>query len=103
MCKWDENTSMGGEQVVLDLPAFVRPDKEKRTVSIDKCIVPVIEGLWDAGVYTLGCCCGHGKENPSVVLSTVCHIQPAMAVIRRLDKNRIWTLKQWQLVDVATV
>lgn len=36
--------------------------KEPMTVSIDKCLLPEILKLWEIGIKTTGCCCGHGKK-----------------------------------------
>lgn len=36
--------------------------KEPMTVSIDKCLLPEILELWEMGIKTTGCCCGHGKK-----------------------------------------
>ena len=36
---------------------------------IDICIVDLVEALVQAGIYTDGCCCGHGDCPGSVVLS----------------------------------
>lgn len=32
------------------------------TASIDKCLLPEILKLWEMGIKTTGCCCGHGKK-----------------------------------------
>lgn len=32
------------------------------TVAIDKCLLPEILKLWEMGIKTTGCCCGHGKQ-----------------------------------------
>lgn len=37
--------------------------KEPMTVSIDKCLLPEILELWEMGIKTTGCCCGHGKQS----------------------------------------
>lgn len=29
------------------------------TTCIDRCIAPLVQELWDRGVITTGCCCGH--------------------------------------------
>ena len=29
--------------------------------NIDKCLLPEILRLWEIGIKTTGCCCGHGK------------------------------------------
>lgn len=34
----------------------------KTSVRVDKCLAKEITSLWEQGVKTLGCCCGHGKK-----------------------------------------
>ena len=41
-------------------------EKEPLTVSIDKCLLPEILKLWEMGIKTTGCCCGHGKDEPFI-------------------------------------
>ena len=40
--------------------------KEPMTVTIDKCLLPEILKLWEMGIKTTGCCCGHGKIEPFI-------------------------------------
>lgn len=40
--------------------------KEAMTVSIDKCLLPEILELWEMGIKTTGCCCGHGRIEPFI-------------------------------------
>ena len=40
--------------------------KEKKVVSIDKCLLPEILELWEMGIKTTGCCCGHGRSEPYI-------------------------------------
>lgn len=35
-------------------------------ISVDKCMLSEIIGLWEMGIKTTGCCCGHGKEPPFI-------------------------------------
>lgn len=37
-------------------------------VGIDRCVLPEIIELWNAGIKTVASCCGHGKIAPSVVV-----------------------------------
>lgn len=37
-----------------------------KTVAIDKCLLPEIISLWEKGVKTTGCCCGHDKLAPYI-------------------------------------
>ncbi len=66
MCKY-------GNQMVVKLPKNVElrynsPTKEVRVnVSIDECIVNDIKSLWESGIQTTGCCCGHNNKFPSFV------------------------------------
>lgn len=52
-------------QTVLELPAWSLARKYRLqkgyppTVCIDNCIVEAIHQLWDRGIETTGCCCGH--------------------------------------------
>jgi hypothetical protein len=31
-------------------------------VSIDKCLIHEVIDLWEKGIKTTGCCCGHGRR-----------------------------------------
>ena len=32
-------------------------------INIDKCLLPEIVSLWEQGIKTTGCCCGHGDKS----------------------------------------
>lgn len=32
----------------------------KNTIPVDECLADEIENLWENGIRTCGCCCGHG-------------------------------------------
>ena len=36
-------------------------DEEKTEVTVDACLADEILELWNQGIHTTGCCCGHGK------------------------------------------
>jgi hypothetical protein len=36
--------------------------------AVDYCIAPLVQALNDAGIYTAGCCCGHGREDGNIIL-----------------------------------
>ncbi len=44
-------------------------------VSIDGCITHAIQELWDNGVETLGCCCGHNLERAWVQVQENCYVK----------------------------
>ena len=35
---------------------------------VDSCIAPIVNALNAGGVYTAGCCCGHGETPGSILL-----------------------------------
>lgn len=35
--------------------------KYKTNILVDECLADEIESLWNKGIRTAGCCCGHGK------------------------------------------
>lgn len=39
---------------------------QPKTVCIDKCLLPEILSLWERGIRTTGCCCGHEKLPPFI-------------------------------------
>lgn len=38
-----------------------------KTVAIDKCLLPEILSLWEQGIKTTGCCCGHGQSSKAFI------------------------------------
>ena len=43
--------------------------KEPKLVAIGKCLLPEVISLWEQGIKTTGCCCGHGKAKPFISVS----------------------------------
>lgn len=37
-----------------------------KDVAIDKCLIREIIDLWEKGIKTTGCCCGHDKTEPFI-------------------------------------
>ena len=56
MCKC-ENVEIGSysNQITLHFPWSGEP------MGIDRCIAKEVAKLWNKGIKTTGCCCGHGK------------------------------------------
>lgn len=99
MCEWNQKTDMGGNQVVVDLPEHLHQYRENHTVCIDECIIDQIQALWDAKIETMGCCCGHGKTKPSVIIHESSNqeiVTLAKDILARSDV-RIWDVFQWRL------
>ena len=94
MCKNNE--------VVIELPDNIATYREKRTVCIDSCIVDAIKHLWSKGYQTLGCCCGHGKNNPNIVIAdgyADVDIRSIRFELLRVSA-KTWDIFQWRLVKV---
>lgn len=37
------------------------PQEKDHGVCVDACIAEIVSKIWDEGIYTVGCCCGHEK------------------------------------------
>lgn len=87
-------------QIVLPLPKWCATGKQNRSVCVDKCIVKVIKLLWKNKIETLGCCCGHNKMRPNIVISDgYTDIASIKKLIKTIDK-REWIIYQWKLTEV---
>ena len=71
-------------------------------IAIDDCLAELIRELWSQGYITLGCCCGHGDESPSIVLGQY-ESDERIEEIERLigdTDGRYIKLLQWRLTEV---
>jgi hypothetical protein len=87
-------------EVVVPLPDFQfrASRRQNRLVSLDACIADTIIELWNFGVLTLGCCCGHGQPRlggPSIVLHGI-ETPRRVARLLELMDGRSWVLWQWR-------
>ena len=92
MCKLEN-------QIAVKAPEW----SEKDFISIDECIVEQMQALWEAGIVTLACCCGHGEGACSVVIEHSFEpfdISIAYDILNK-DVNREWHIEQWTLVRMA--
>ena len=48
---------------------------EPKLVSIDKCLLQEITHLWEIGIKTTGCCCGHGDFSKAFISVHPAHIE----------------------------
>lgn len=96
MCKWNN----GG--VVVKSPDWLKAEG-RESVCIDECITGTIQALWNAGVVTLGCCCGHDRSPCTVIIES--SLNPAMLAtayrVLELFDDRRWSIQEWKLVEVA--
>lgn len=42
-------------------------ERRPKKVCIDKCLLPEILDLWEKGIRTTGCCCGHGSREKAYI------------------------------------
>ena len=85
----------GVPEMVLEAPAYLnRPNG----ICVDACIADVIKMLWEHEVVTLGCCCGHNRFRPMVVIGEHEDGERVKALLR-LD-GRDWDVQQWRLMSV---
>ena len=85
------------KEAVLTCPAFLKPYKQYSpdTICIDVEIVNVLKALWSHGIITLGCCSGHGKTFPTVIISDRYKketIKEIKNIIYSVDKRRLWLI-----------
>ena len=68
MCKC-KNVELGSydNQIELEAPSHMKNRQIGSCMTIgeiicvDKCIADEVQSLWDKGITTVGCCCGHNK------------------------------------------
>lgn len=88
-------------EVVLPTPphiAEIIPSGKPNGIGVDACIADAIRMLWSHKVETLGCCCGHGKANPSLVISEPEDAERVKKLLAEHD-DRKWEVNQWRLVS----
>lgn len=76
--------------------------KSKTSIVVDACIADVIEHLWKNSIITLGCCCGHGKQAPSIILqdkASQVDSEKVRSLIVEID-DRYFQLLAWNLIDL---
>lgn len=54
MCEW------GNEEIL---------EYDNKRFGVDRCIVPLVKALNDAGIKTVASCCGHEKLHGNIVLA----------------------------------
>lgn len=95
-----------GTSTVIATPDWLWEERNapENGIPIDSCIADTVLALWEFDVRTLGSCCGHGKQRPSLVLTQDSEMpEITRAALREVDPDRDWELLQWQLVTVSKV
>lgn len=86
----------GKPEVMLRAPTWsVRP-----IICVDACIADAIQMLWRHDVITRGCCCGHNRIPPSVVLDMPDQAPLAIELLQKHD-GREWDVLVWTLCKIA--
>lgn len=102
MCDcYSYNGDFGSElPVVLNPNEYFDWDNETKKVPVDACIAEEIKALWEAGIWTRGCCCGHNGKygNLNVIVAKKENPKRAAEVLEEIDPEREWKVLQWQLV-----
>lgn len=64
MCSW-------GNDKIVRVIRRNNPDVSDgwHLVAVDACLAELVQAMNNAGIITLGCCCGHGKFPPSIIVS----------------------------------
>jgi len=98
-CKSYNRPDWGGDrpEVVLPKPEW---STRERGICVDACIAKAIKMLWANGIITAGCCCGHNRERPSVVLDSAADAQRAIELLNKND-GRPWLVLQWRLCELV--
>ena len=82
------------DEVIMKLPDNIATHRKNRNVCIDKEIHKVIKHLWNNGIDTLNCCCGHKMMKPSVIINSEnSNIKKTKKIIAEID-NRDWEIKK---------
>lgn len=90
------------QMVSFDIPDHMHAYRSNRVkaglsgkVCIDPCIVVEIRGLWQNGIHTRGCCCGHNlvESMVNVAPESISKMVELGYVMNHTDKSRKDTFK----------
>jgi len=84
----------GASEVVLPKPPW---SQKENGICVDACISEAIKMLWENGVVTRGCCCGHNTTDPTVVVSEDVETNRVLQLLKEND-GRNWIVNRWELV-----
>ena len=78
-------------QVILDTPRhLLKVRNGRKQTCIDKCIAKEIQWLWSMGITTLGCCCGHNK-NDGYIQVTQKDCSKMIKLNYKYENKKIWS------------
>ena len=67
-------------------PEYGLDEEGRRCLALDACIVPAVQQLWQAGIVTLSCCCGHGDPWGVITIQTQAGVGQRGAMVLRADR-----------------
>lgn len=70
------------------------------SIAVDACIADDVIRLLDAGIVTIGSCCGHGRVEPTICIDAW-HCQESCDKAKSLVADDVCIL-QWRLNEVGT-
>jgi hypothetical protein len=78
--------------VILNKP---RENSGKMRVQVDKCIAEEIQKLNKEGIWTFGCCCGHGMVEKSILIhESSIELAKNIGYIVEYYDNNLYNIKQ---------
>lgn len=90
--KADPLCSSASDLSVFDGCEYAIDEQGRQCFVLDECIVPAVLALWEKGIKTSGCCCGHGSGSGVIGLITGYTHEPGM---------RLNEAPPYQLVEVV--
>lgn len=93
MCRWGSNST-----VTLCRP---NPISGRVTVEVDTCIAPLVQAINDAGIRTLGACCGHTKNAGGIIVE-VDGVAGEVVVLLDLFPDSHCSVRSLESLDLVT-
>lgn len=81
------------EEVILTVPEYFHQDR--KTICVDRCIAPAVLALWEAHIWTQGCCCGHNTDIRWVIVDRVDRTNAETVLTQIGDPALIYA---WELI-----
>lgn len=105
-CKSSNRPDIGTEPArLVEMPKSMQHG-EVTHCSIDPCIIPAIQHLWNNGIVTLNSCCSHngklGGANPSIVFMNGLTEEDGTKIRKLLQEvdDRDFDLLSWNLLHI---
>ena len=72
---------------------------EKEKIQVDACIADAVSYLWQEGIVTTACCCGHGKTHPYIMVDEAYSDKDCKKILNMLCdfEQKNWEIQQWTI------